>query len=132
VIDVANVRDARVLQMVCSEKPGPARAEDGNVEILGDRISWHGRQMRIAFIHLGEAALGPLILVRRFANDALVALLTVFFPKRRNVDRFVSRRVRRLAGHSYLPIVTTPGAGGRGYFLGSSISAFAVAITPES
>src|SRR3990172_1972063 len=95
--DDPEIGDAGFLDAGRADETSKASAEDGDVEILRDRIPDYGRRVRIGFVEVREFSLGYHILLRAFGTQALVALLSIFFPQCGDID--VVRGLRRLALH---------------------------------
>src|SRR3546814_10478665 len=87
--------------MNAGHEAGEAGAEDRDVEGLMDRRARLHRHVRIGLVAAGEVVLRLDVLVLPFATNALVALATIAFTQRRNIDGIGRRRLCRFALHSF-------------------------------
>ena len=81
-LDDVDILDAGLLQARAGDQPRESPADDGDVDILRDRIPDHGWRMGIGFPEVRELVRGVEELLRAFLAQALVALLPVFLPER--------------------------------------------------
>src|SRR3546814_4869024 len=70
-------------------------------DLLMDRRARLHRHVRIGLVAAGEVVLRLDVLVLPFATNALVALATIAFTQRRNIDGIGRRRLCRFALHSF-------------------------------
>src|SRR5271166_4976285 len=90
-----HILDADLLQRDRRQQTGETPAENGNVDLLGDRVADHWWCVRIDFGVLGEFVRQLHVLLRTVRAQSLVTLLAVPFPQRGKID--VVRRLRRTA-----------------------------------
>ncbi len=58
-------------------QPGEPAAEDGDLDLILDRIAYDRRRMRVGLVEMREVGLDLLILMFPVVAQALVTLLTV-------------------------------------------------------
>lgn len=98
-VDITEIGDARFLQMIGGEKPGPAGAQNCDFEILGNGLARREGRVRVLGIDVLELAGRADILVGRRAHDALVALRKVTLPQGCDIDGFGRGNDGGLAAH---------------------------------
>ena len=87
VVDHAKIGDARVGQVIGGEHPGPACAEDGNLDLVVDAVARSHSSERIMHCSVAGETIGRAGNVRaRILAHAALALFQILRVQRRNVD----------------------------------------------
>ncbi len=102
-LDDPDVIYARLLQIGSRKQAPKPTTENGDVDVLRDRLAWRHRCVRIDFVVAGEVILQLDVLLGAFLAQPLLALLPILLTQR--VDIEVVGRLRRparilLCGHA--------------------------------
>src|SRR3984893_16762527 len=132
--DDPDIIDAGLLQVHRREQAGDTSAEDGDLDVFGDRVAGRHRCVRVDLVEIRVLAFQLQVLFRPFGTQSLIALGQVLLPQRVDVDVvggvggsavLIPRVVPLPFGREVPPVLLPPGTFKQGHAMAPSGSAAA-------